>query len=58
MRLIFQIISGLSLVATLLLAVLFFADQLTLVTTQTGLLIATITWFVATPLWMGRPSGG
>ena len=49
-----QLGSFLALVTTLLSATLFFMNQLPLPVTQAWLLGATIIWFVATPLWMGR----
>lgn len=57
MKTVAQFISALALVAILLAAALFFTDRLTLATTQTWLLGATLAWFVATPLWMGRKAG-
>ncbi len=47
-----QIISGLALAATLLPAVLFFADKLELPAAQLWMLAAALVWFIATPLWM------
>ena len=49
-----QVISWVSLAATILPPLLFFADRLTLETTKLWMLLATVAWFVATPLWMER----
>ena len=54
MRLILQTISWLALAGTVVPSLLFFADKMELPTAQTTLLVATIVWFVATPMWMGR----
>ena len=47
-----QIISYLALVATLLPAVLFFADRIGLPLAKAWMLIAALVWFVTAPLWM------
>ncbi len=47
-----QIISYLALLATLLPALLFFADKLELPMAKTSMLAAAVVWFVATPFWM------
>ena len=52
MKRIAQIISYLALAATLLPAVLFFADRLELPLAKLWMLGAALVWFVATPLWM------
>ena len=52
MKRIAQIISYLALAATLLPAVLFFADQIELPLVKVWMLAAALAWFVATPLWM------
>jgi hypothetical protein len=52
MKRIAQIISCLALVATLLPAVLFFADKMELPLAKVWMLGAAVVWFVATPLWM------
>ena len=54
MRLILQIISWLSLAATILPSILFLAGRIDLDQSKLWLLAATIVWFIATPLWMGR----
>jgi hypothetical protein len=52
MKRIAQILSYLALAATLLPAVLFFADKIELPLARTWMLAATLVWFVATPFWM------
>jgi hypothetical protein len=52
MKRIAQVISYLALAATLLPAVLFFADRLELPLAKLWMLAAALVWFVATPLWM------
>ena len=52
MKRVAQIISYLALAATLLPALLFFADKLDLPTAKLWMLAAALVWFVATPLWM------
>lgn len=47
-----KVIALIALVGTALPSVLFLAGSLTLPTAQTYLLVATICWFVAAPLWM------
>jgi hypothetical protein len=52
MKRIAPIISYLALAATLLPAVLFFADAMLLPTARLWMLAAALVWFVATPFWM------
>jgi hypothetical protein len=52
MKQIAQICSYLALAATLLPAVLFFADRIDLGAAQLWMLISALVWFVATPFWM------
>lgn len=52
MKRIAQIISYLALAATLLPAVLFFADRIGLPLAKTWMLAAALVWFIATPFWM------
>jgi hypothetical protein len=52
MKRIAQIISYLALAATLLPAVLFFADRIELPLAKAWMLAAALVWFAATPLWM------
>lgn len=47
-----QLVSWVALIGTILPAVLFFADRVTLDQTKLWMLIATIVWFVAAPFWM------
>ena len=47
-----QIISYFALAATLVPALLFFADKLELPQVQLWMLIAAIVWFLTAPLWM------
>jgi ABC-type uncharacterized transport system permease subunit len=54
MRRIYQIISWVSLTATILPAILFLAGTLDLNQTKMMMVLATLGWFVHTPLWMGR----
>jgi hypothetical protein len=51
-----QIVSWISLAATILPPLLFFADRMTLDAVKLWMLVATVAWFVATPLWMERSS--
>ena len=52
MKRVAQLVSYLALVATLLPALLFFADKLELPVAKLWMLAAALVWFVATPLWM------
>jgi len=54
MRPIAQLISCLALVGSLLPALLFYVDRLSLPGVKLWTLLATVVWFVATPLWMER----
>lgn len=47
-----QIISWLALAGTLVPGVLFFTNHATLDQVKSWMLVATVIWFVATPLWM------
>ena len=49
-----QTISWIALAGTFVPSVLFLAGRITLDESKWWLLVATIVWFVATPLWMGR----
>ena len=55
MRISLQLVSWVALAATIVAPVLFFAGQISLEQTKSAMLIATIAWFAAVPLWMGRP---
>jgi hypothetical protein len=52
MKRVAQTISSLALAATLLPAVLFFADKMDLPAARAWMLGAAVVWFVATPFWM------
>ena len=54
MRSILQIVSLLALIGLTLPSIIFLAGRMELNTVKWLMLIATIVWFVATPLWMGR----
>ena len=47
-----RVVSLIALVATIAPPLLFFTDQLTLEAMKTWMLVATVAWFAATPLWM------
>jgi hypothetical protein len=49
-----RLVSLLSLVGTILPPVLFFTGYMDLDATKVWMLVATITWFAATPVWMDR----
>jgi len=49
-----RLVSLVSLIATIVPPVLFFAGTMTLAATQSWMLAATVAWFVATPVWMDR----
>ena len=54
MKTIARLVSLVSLVGTIVPPVLYFAGAMTLAATQSWMLIATIAWFLATPVWMDR----
>ena len=54
MRPILQVLSWTALAVTLALPVMYLAGGAPLEAVKTWLLAATVVWFVATPLWMGR----
>ena len=54
MRRMLQVLSWISLAATILPSILFLTGDLPLERSKWILLLATIGWFVVTPLWMGR----
>jgi hypothetical protein len=54
LRRIAQLVSWTSLAATLALAIAYFRDAIDLPEMKKWMLVATIVWFVATPIWMGR----
>ncbi len=58
MKRIAQIISYVALAATLLPAVLFFADRIELPLAQLWLLVAALVWFATAPFWMEHKATG
>jgi len=54
MRRILQLISWISLAATIVPAILYSNDKIPLDVLKTIMLAATICWFISTSLWMGR----
>jgi hypothetical protein len=54
MRRVLQLTSWVALVATIAPPLLFLNGSISLDQTKLAMLIATLVWFVATPLWMGR----
>ena len=57
MKAIARTVSGLALLGTMLPPLLFFGDRIGPDALKTWMLLATVAWFVATPLWMERSSG-
>jgi hypothetical protein len=55
-RLLLQIVSWIALAGTILPSILFLAGSMELAASKHWLLAATVTWFAATPQWMGRKS--
>lgn len=49
-----QVVSWLALAGTLLPSCLFVADAMDLDSVKTVMLVSTVVWFVATPLWIER----
>jgi hypothetical protein len=49
-----RVVSFVSLVGTIAPPVLFFTGQMDLDATKWWMLVATVGWFVATPIWMDR----
>jgi hypothetical protein len=58
LRRLFQIISWIAFGLTMLPSILFFAGKMDLDRVKLWMLIATVAWFAATPLWMGREKSG
>lgn len=54
LRRVLQLVSWLALAGIVIPPVLFLAGRIDLDQTKLGMLIATVAWFIATPLWMGR----
>lgn len=57
-RRIAQIVSLIALVATIAPAMLYVGGGLPLAPMKTWMFIATVGWFVSTPVWMGREKVG
>ena len=55
MRLILQIVSWLSLAATIVPPALYMAGRITLDQSTLAMFLAAIGWFATAPFWMGRP---
>jgi len=58
MKTVARIISILSLVGTITPALLFFGGRIDLAQVKSWMLIWTVAWFVATPIWMDRKVRG
>jgi hypothetical protein len=54
MRRITRLTSFIALAATIVPAVMYMGGSMDLPTVKTTMFVATIVWFVATPLWMDR----
>ena len=57
MRAVARLISWLALAGTILPPVLFFVGRVDLDQTKLWMLVATVAWFAATPVWMDRDTG-
>jgi hypothetical protein len=53
-RRLLQVASWVALAGMIAPALLFLAGRISLDQSKEGLLVATIAWFLVTPLWMGR----
>jgi hypothetical protein len=53
-RLLLQIISWVALAGSLLPAILYMNDAMTLGVMKTWMLVSTVVWFATTPLWMDK----
>jgi hypothetical protein len=49
-----QTISWLACAGTVVPAVLFFLDRISLDQVKSSMLVVAVVWFVVTPMWMGR----
>ena len=58
MRTLARIISVLSLVGTITPALLFFTGRIDLAQVKLWMLVWTVGWFAATPIWMDRKASG
>ena len=54
LRRVLQTISWLACVGTVVPAVLFFLDRISLGQVKSSMLVVAVVWFIVTPLWMGR----
>ena len=54
MRAAARLVSWLALAGTILPPLLFFVDRMDLDQTKLWMLVATVAWFAATPVWMDR----
>ena len=52
-----QVASLLALAGTILPSIIFLAGKMEMHPMKTAMLVATVAWFIATPLWMGRSQG-
>jgi hypothetical protein len=57
MRRVLQIVSWIACAATILPSLMYLVNKLDLAQVKWLMLLATIVWFIATPLWMGREHG-
>ena len=57
MRAVARLVSWLALAGTILPPVLFFVGRVDLDQTKLWMLVATVAWFAATPVWMDRDTG-
>lgn len=57
MKTLAQVVSCLALLGTILPALLFFSGRMTLDQVKFWMLVATVCWFVAAPMWMEHKAG-
>jgi hypothetical protein len=58
MRTVFQILSWLALAGTIVPSMMYLGKTLSHPAVTQSMLLATVVWFVSTPLWMGRGRSG
>lgn len=58
MRLVYQLLSWVSLAATIVPSLIFMAGKMDLDRVKLWMVISMIVWFVVTPLWMERKKKG
>lgn len=58
MKTVARLVSLAALAGTIVPPVLFFTNRMDLDATKLWMLIATLAWFIATPLWMDRQAEG